>query len=162
MKNESEFLEELHHLNGLECWGVVAGEGTGSRITLDFGKNIPRARPLKNPKLSEMQRQHKGEFGLFVQNCAWRLGSETVICSSKSPNSSDGPMVRGLQSVVGQHVVNVAVTSPGYDLVVHFSGGARLHLFCDCLDQTRDGNNYSFHTLSRSFVICAGSTIITE
>jgi hypothetical protein len=162
MNEPIEFIDELRSLQDLECWGIVAGEGTGSRVALDFGQRIPRARPLKNPTLPEIHRQYKGEFGIFVQNCAWRLDSGITVCTSKSPNTSDGEMVRGLQNLVGRRVVSVLVTSPAHDLVIEFSDGIKLSLFCDCFDQERDGNNYSFHSLTNVFVVRAGSHLIQE
>lgn len=129
---------------------------------LDFGQKIPRARPLKNPTLPEVLRQYKGEFGIFVQNCAWRLDSERTVCTSKSPNAKDGEMARGLQDLIGRRVVSVLVTLPTHDLVIEFSDGIKLSLFCDCFDQERDGSNYSFHSLKNVFVVQAGSHLVRE
>ena len=157
-----EYIEELRNLHGQECWGIAAGEGTGSHITLDFGEKIPRARPLKNQNLPEMQRQHKGEFGIFVQNCAWRLEMDRAFFSSKSPNENDGEMVRALQNLIGRRVVSVVATPSAHDLAVEFSGAVKLSLFCDCVDEERDGNNYSFHSLKSVFVIRAGGHLALE
>jgi len=162
MDISGEFLQELCNLQGLECWGVVAGEGTGSRVTLDFGAKIERARPLRNPRLPEVLRQHKGAFGLFIQNCAWRLDADKVICSWKAPNDNEGAMVSGLNTLIGQHVVTATARVPAYDLVLEFSGSTKLHLFCDCFDQGRDGNNYSFHSANQSFAVGADGVLTLE
>jgi hypothetical protein len=47
----------------------------------------------------------------------------------------------------------------GYDLLIEFSTGANLRLFCDCFEDLSDGNNYSFHTPDRVFVVIAGGIL---
>jgi len=158
----AQLLSELQKLQGLECWGVVAGEGTGSHVTLDFGRRIERARPLKNPKLPESQRQFKGEFGIFIQNCAWRLDTNSVVCSSKSSNDNEGVMVRGLHALIGQHAVNATASLPAHDLTIEFSRTTRLRLFCDCYDQNEDGDNYSFHAPDQVFTANAGGLLTLD
>ena len=162
MDGFTQLLSELQNLRGLECWGVVAGEGTGSHVTLDFGRKIERARALRNPTLPESLRHFKGEFGVFIQNCAWRLDADRIVCSSKTPNDNQGAMVRGLQMLIGQHVVTATATLPGHDLVIEFSGAHTLRLFCDCFDQERDGDNYSLHSLDRVFTVNAGGGLSLE
>jgi len=162
MDTSADFLNELRKLQGSECWGVVAGEGAGSHVTLDLGLKIERARPLRNPKLPEALRHFKGEFGVFIRNCAWRLDADKIVCSWKTPNDNEGAMVCGLQSLVGQRVVAATATLPAYDLVIEFSGASKLHLFCDCFDSDRDGDNYSFHSANQVFVVGAGGVLTLE
>ncbi len=158
----NDFLNALHKLTDAECWAVAAGEGTGSRITIQCGRKIERARPLTNPNASDALRHFKGEYVIFVQDCAWRLELNEVICTSKSPNNNNGPMVIALRSLEGHRIVAVTVTSAAHDLVVEFSGGLRLHLFCDCFDEARDGRNYSFHSPSGVFVAGASGSLTYE
>lgn len=162
MEISADFLNELQNLKGLECWRVIAGEGTGSRITLSIGRKIERTRPLRNPQLPSDLRQFDSEFVIFVQDCAWRLNADKVICTSKTPNNNDGPMVAGLHSLVGQQIVAVTASAPSYDLVVEFSDSSKLHLFCDCFDSERDGDNYSFHSLHRVFAVGASGALALE
>ena len=162
MDIRDQFLNDLRRLQGLQCWGITAGEGTGSRISLDLGEKLERAKPLRNLHLSEAVRKFTGEFRLFVQDCAWRFDADKIICSSKTPNANDGPMVLGLHTLIDQRVVNAVTTPSGYDLVVEFSTGAKLRLFCDCFDDVSDGNNYSFHTPDRVFVVKAGGILTSE
>ena len=162
MEISADFLNELQNLKGLECWRVTAGEGTGSRITLSMGRKIERTRPLKNPQLPSDLRQFDSEFVIFVQDCAWRLNADKVICTSKTPNNNDGPMVAGLHSLVGQRIVAVTASPPAYDLMIEFSGASKLHLFCDCFDQERDGYNYSFHSANQVFSVGAGGVLTLE
>jgi hypothetical protein len=162
MDSSADFLTDLKMLPGLECWGVLAGEGTGSHVTLHFGRKIERARPLRNPTLPDSLRHFKGEFGVFIQNCAWRLDARSIVCSSKTPNDNDGAMVRGLHMLIGQHVVTATAMLPGHDLIIEFSGAHTLRLFCDCFDQEKDGDNYSLHSLARVFTVNAGGALSLE
>jgi hypothetical protein len=45
----AELAQTLKSLAGKCCWGVSAGEGTGSVFTLSFGWKVPRVRPIANP-----------------------------------------------------------------------------------------------------------------
>jgi hypothetical protein len=162
MNSSTDFSNDLKLLHGLECWGVLAGEGTGSHVTLDFGRKIERARPLRNPTLPDSLRHFKGEFGVFIQNCAWRLETDRIVCSSKTPNDNQGAMVRGLQMLIGQHIVTATAMLPGHDLVIEFSGPHTLRLFCDCFSQENDGDNYSLHTVDRVFTVQAGGVLSLE
>ena len=131
-------------------------------LPVDLGGKLERAKPLRNPHLSEALRKFTGEFRLFVQDCAWRLDADKMICSSKTPNANDGQMVLGLRTLIDQRVVNAVTTLPAYDLLIEFSTGAKLRLFCDCFDDGSDGNNYSFHAPERVFVVKAGGILTSE
>jgi hypothetical protein len=153
---------ELRRLEGLECWGVAVGEGSGSHVTLHFGRKKERERALEDASLPEVLRRFEAQFALFVENCAWRLDADEMICSSKSPNHDEGPMRRGLRLLAGQRVIGAAVTAPANDLVVEFSGGYWLRLFCDCFDLEEDGDNYSFHSDRGASVVRAGGMLVVE
>jgi hypothetical protein len=45
----AELAQTLKSLAGKCCWGVSAGEGTGSVFILSFGWKVPRVRPIANP-----------------------------------------------------------------------------------------------------------------
>jgi hypothetical protein len=45
----AELAQTLKSLAGKRCWGVSAGEGTGSVFILSFGWKVPRVRPIANP-----------------------------------------------------------------------------------------------------------------
>lgn len=94
--------------------------GAGSMVSLAFGEKLQRKRPLRNPTLSPEQRKFDGEFVLFVKDSAWRVLSENnkVICTSDDNNESGGPMLSGLNQLIGSYVfsINVANDNGGLDL----------------------------------------------
>ena len=68
-----------------KCWSVIAGEGTGSHVSLQLGAKRLLRIPNRNQFLSEIERTHEGEFVVFLKMCAWRLdGPNSVICASTS------------------------------------------------------------------------------
>ena len=162
MTTSIDFGGELRRLEGLECGGVTVGEGAGSYVTLRFGQKVEGVVAVESTALPEVSRCNEGEFALSLQNCAWRLDADEMICSSKSPNHNEGPMVRGMRLLVGQRVIGVVITPPAHDLVMEFSGGYRLRLFCDCFDLEEDGDNYSFHSDRGISVVRAGGMLVVE
>jgi hypothetical protein len=92
--------------------------------------------------VSEEQRLTEAEFELFVL-CAWRLDSEAeVVCGSLDDNSNHGPMLKGLDRLVGQRVQAFSLTDPGMDLELHFEGLC-FRIFCDNLNEVDMEDNYS-------------------
>jgi len=149
-----EFALTLKSLVGKRCWGVSAGEGTGSVFVLDFGRQIPRDKPIANPHLTPEQRRYTGELSLMVWS-AWRIDAKhTVVCGWNDSSRNDGPMVRGLKSLVGRSVKSVSFDRPAFDLEVRFQERC-LRLFCDQTKHRRGYENY-WLTLSspkRSYVV---------
>lgn len=148
-----EFKQQIHSLVGQPCWSVVAGEGTGSIIALDFGKKIPRVVPLTNLHLTEDQRYFKAEMSLFIE-CAWRLDSHNgVICGSSDSDVNDGPMVRGLALIVDQKVGSVELAEPFWDLTIRFTGDLLLKIFCDQTNVEEEVSNYSLHLEDKLYTV---------
>lgn len=144
--NEPLFLNELRRLAGLECWAVIAGAGSGSRVALDFGSKVERDKPLLNPTVADVSRFYKGEFSLFIEDCAWRLEQGgAIICSSKSDNRQGAELLHGVSLIVGNKLLRVAAIAPGWDLVMEFEGGFVLRTFSDCVTQD-DGDNFTLYT----------------
>lgn len=104
---------------------------------------MPRDKPLRNPTVADEATTHDGEYALYVE-CPWRLETLGVVTSSwQESNEPDGPMCRGLESIVGETVVDVQVLEPALDLVVTFSGSRLLRLFCDTTYETYYMTNWS-------------------
>lgn len=162
MVSSESFNHEITSLVGTQCWGFVAGEGTGSTIALDFGGKILRKRTLKNPLLTEVQRNYEAELSLIVF-CAWRLESENrIICSSTDSNHNDGPMVEGLNSLINCRITSVNVFPVSYDLILLFNNSMKLTIFCDQTNTEDMMDNYSFFTPQKVYTIEAKSIINIE
>lgn len=144
---------ELNKLVGEECWGVVGGAGTGSIISLDFGKQIPRNKPLKNPYVTETVRNYESEFRLMLY-CPWRIESRwQVISGSHMSNENDGPMVSGLHYIRGKKILAVTCTEPAYDLRIRFVNEVDLVVHCSLIGMD-DDTCYSLSAPHGVFSVC--------
>lgn len=148
-----EFETRVRQLRGELCWSVKAGRGTGSAFTADFGEKLRRNVPLKNPHLSDDERNFQGEFALYV-TCAWRVdGLAEVISAWTSGGDTVDEMVAGLDRLVGRRVVSVSVKKPGWDLVLEFEGGHTLTIFCDQTNRVEEADNYSLFVKSKTYSV---------
>lgn len=140
-KLAAELARILKSLIGKRCWGVVAGEATGSVFILDFGRKVPRDKPIANPHLTPEQRRYDGEISLTVWS-AWRIDAEhRVVCGWNDSSRNDGPMVRGLKSLVNTSVKAVTIEPPAMDLTISFAGRT-LRVFCDQTVRESGPKNY--------------------
>ncbi|RYG64742.1 hypothetical protein EON80_18685 [bacterium] len=105
---------------------------------------------IDNPHLTVEQQLYDGEFGLFLNDCAWELQSlGAVLCDCSDDNSKDGPMLSGLRHLVGKKLEGIEVSNPSYDAVVRFEDGLELLLLCyhpDYLETTEVSYQYGFST----------------
>jgi len=155
-----EFGNVVNSLARQRCWSVIAGKGSGSRVGIDIGDKVRRRKPIENPYLSIEQQHFRGKFRLSIEDCAWRLNSATeIICASTSDNANEGPLVRGLQRIVGVYIKSVEFSFPTFDLTVNFSNGLTLYLFCDQCNSFDLANNYSLTYLDQMFVIGTNSQL---
>lgn len=156
------FIDSLEEIVNKKCWGFVAGEGTGSVVSLDFGQKFKRVRPLKNIKLSEDLRFYDAEYS-FLINCSWRFDSQSkIICSSKDSNHKDGPMEKGLERILNKTIISVNVTPPAYDLTLKLSEGFSFKFFCDETSAFEVFDNYSYYTPTHVFTVANKSKIEVE
>lgn len=159
---EQELRHELRQITSKPCWSVIAGEGTGSIVSLDFGEKVPRHTPLKNSQLTKIERENEGEMSLMIW-CAWRLdGPKGVICGSTDSNANDGPMVKGAKMLVGRSVEAVEILSPAFDLRLIFRGQFVLNIFCDQTSERDATENYTFYGKDNAFTVDAGSRLSVE
>jgi hypothetical protein len=153
--------DELSHLKvGRGCWGVIAGSGTGSMVTLDFGEKVKRARPLHNPTLSDEARNYEGEYGLYLQDCDWRLQTrQKVLASSASSNEAGGVMLTGLGQIVGQRVREVTFDPPSFDLAIDFANEIQLLVFCFG-KSVEEFDHYSFFSPALVYTASSGGELV--
>ena len=129
-------------LVGKKCTTVTGGLGSGSVVGLGFGEKLRRTKPLKNAKLSEIERNYASELELTIY-CAWRLRSSTeVLCGWR--DAGDDRTWTLLRNVVGRPVESATVQSGALDLAVLFVGGFALDIFCDITANDESEDNYTF------------------
>jgi len=113
---------------GKKCWHVTAGGITAPQFSVALGRKIRRDRPLRTPQGSKAFQFYEGEISFFIR-CSWRLESEKLVIASS--DDAEKPVVLGLRRLAGKTLVDVKVEQPAWDLILGFSGGLRLHVFCD-------------------------------
>ncbi len=137
-------LEFFDMLVGKECWSRKAGAGTGSMVSFDLGKKIRRTNPVRNPMLSEDQLNFIGEFGLFIMSAKWHVMNESgIICDSGDNNSPNGPMLVGLDRLVGKLVVSWDFVDELFGFELNFNDG--ISLVVTCPEGCLLNDCYSFH-----------------
>lgn len=134
--------EVMSRMLGLPCWYVAAGGCTGSTFQLYLGKKIPRIKPVANDMLPDDPRVNFGEYGLMV-HCPWRLDAIAgPITGWLDPCDNDGPMVSGLNSMVGQNVRQIKILEPAWDIELAFTGDLTLKVFCDATEASDKSSNW--------------------
>ncbi len=160
----TQFENALAQLINKPCWNINAG-AIGAMASLHLGAKVPLDKPLPFPNTSLTPDEHKfrGEFVLYIEDCPWRLdGTDTVIASWTDDNSPQGPIMIGLNDLIGQTVTQVTLTRPGMDLTLTFETGTTLRIFPDQSDPD-EGDNYSLSVKDGdTFIITARSEVIKE
>jgi hypothetical protein len=133
-----EFESKLNLLIGKPVW--AARYCSGTTILIDLGDKVLRRKTYGIPALSEGERRYQGELTLMI-SCAWRVELEGAGIVSGSGDLEDEVMVSGLTKLVGQTVAEVSANS-FLDLLVVFTGGLRLRLFCDMRADDLDYDYY--------------------
>ena len=129
-------------IRGRKCVACIGGSGAGSVIGLGIGNRLRRVRPLKNPTLSEIDKNNATEFELTVF-CAWRMSREQrVICAWRDASESD--TWKQLSAMIGRKIVSAEVHPHFYDLTIVFEGEIVFDVFCDVTTDEEDENNYIF------------------
>ena len=159
-----EFREVGARLVGEECWSVIAGKGTGSHVSMKVGAKIPRERPLKNPTLTEDERNFEGEFELFVTEASWRVeDAESVLCTDTDENT--GKRYAHLKGLAGRKVTSASVVFPSFDLLLEFEGGLRFCVFSTFANDSEeysDYDNYIFFTQEATYSVDGRSEVSKE
>jgi hypothetical protein len=160
---QSELEIALKNFLGKACWASVAGEGTGSTFSLNFGRKILRERPLKNPFLPNDVKRFSSEYSLYVQFASWRLDDiDQVICTSTDSNENDGVMVNGLTRLMGCIVTETKLSKPGQDLFMKFDNKYQLTVFSCWSNEAEPATNYSVSTPTATFSVESRSEILVE
>jgi hypothetical protein len=164
MENQLELnlRRALDQIINQECWGITAGEGTGTMAILSFGSKIPLSKEYKNEHLTEDLKKYEGEWQLFIE-CAWRISSETeVVCGCWEDNRKGGPMLSCLQHITNQKVESMDIHLPTWDLKIHFANSLTLSIFCDQTSLDEGFDNYSVSTLDDVYIVSTRSILRKE
>jgi hypothetical protein len=124
-----ELKSRLNLFIGKPVWTVTGGGSAGSTLLIYLGDKVRRDRRIENPDFSEEEREYEGELHLMI-SCAWRVEMEGIGVVSGSRDNEDEIMLSGPRKLIGETVAEVSVSSL-LDLLVTFSGGVRLSVFCN-------------------------------
>lgn len=151
----------LNSLFGEKCWSVIAGPGTGSMASIAFGRQIPRMRPLKNPMLSEMEKEFEGEKRIFIKDAAWTLEYKgRLICTNEDSNDLDGPVVSGLRNLVGKEVMSARLIGKLGEFEVIFGDGYVLRVLHTKIND--DADCYSLFDSERAITLSEDGRVVVE
>ena len=116
---------QLIQLVGKECWSLTNSIGTV--ILPTFGKKIPRARKLPNPKLPEILQSHEGEYSFIIYS-SWilELGKE-VLVAWEDVNEDRSDWLQKVNSLVGEKVTNTVLKRGSLGFELHFYNGRSLN-----------------------------------
>ena len=164
MTDTQEFQSAVAQLVGLPCWNIKAG-AIGAMASIHLGEKVALDKPLPFPNTSLTPDEHKfrGAMVLYIEDCPWRLdGEDAVIASWTDSNAPKGPIVLGLQGLIGATVTAASVTPPGMDLTVQFDNGRTLRIFPDQVDADA-GDNYSLSIKGgATYIVTAHSRVYKE
>ncbi len=147
-----QFRQPLNSLVGKPLSAAIATTGDQSSLALGFGCMVcpkgeaekeslegeedggePAVRIRADGIKSVIWERERCEYELtLVIWCNWRIemGETEVVCGSQDSAEEGRPIQTGIRPMIGDTVAEVSLNS-FLDLVVVFSGGKRLRLFCD-------------------------------
>lgn len=153
--------EFIDGVTGNLCWAVIGGAGSGSVVSLRFGKQVRFKRPLRNASLSLEERIFDGERSLIVY-CAWRITFEgRIVCSAQSINDNGELNLEGASAVKNDTVQRVTLSGKQNDLEIGFKRGATLSLFCDVVNNG-EANYVLFNPTSSIWMNSSGEFVVEE
>jgi hypothetical protein len=95
---------------------------------LAIGAKIKRDKPLQNQAQPEVFRDYYPEI-CFLIWCAWRLDrGDSVLVTHLG---KEDEILGNLELPVDKTLTGIDVTPPAWDLVLNFTGGFKLSVFCD-------------------------------
>jgi len=111
-----------------KCWHVSVGGCTLPTFSLAIGAKIKRDKPLKNQAQPEVFRNYRPEISFLIW-CAWRLHhGDSVLVTHKG---DEDEIVGNLRLLVGNSLTEIGVAPPAWDLMLNFTEGFKLAIFCD-------------------------------
>ena len=123
---QDKLADFLASFRGWTCSDFSAGV-IGSVFYLYFQSPDHRGNRFERP-----HSPGPGEMILNVWCAAWRvedLDSRKVLATCDDDNSPDGPLLAGLQQLVGRTVRDIELEVPGLDCQISFDKSLRLMIF---------------------------------
>lgn len=163
---KTRYLNNLKHLQGLECWSIVGGKGTGSMISLKFGKKLPRkANSIEIEKLKISP--FESEYSILTYDCWWRIDSENEVLFGVDEflDNQEEYINKIQQYLCDSFVDSIQIWEPGYDLSIKFSNGYFLRIFCWDIQPDEDGDpvpHYDFFSPDGIFSVVGKGEIEYE
>lgn len=148
----------LSALIGHSAWSVLGGLNTGSDFDLCLGGRRRRPEPLRNPTVTDEEREFDGEFALYV-TCSWRLQSKEAVITSSLDDPADGHKLPGLVRLLGARVCGVTIEPPGMTITLSFSNDLQLVVFPVSSPHV-DDLDYLFLAGDSSFSVESGGKVI--
>ena len=131
-------------------------------LLLKVGRKVPRAKPLLNLFLTELERTHDAELGVHIR-CAWRLDGESEVLSVWSdPKPAQCPTPPDLECLRGARITDAVLSGPARDLTLHFGEAGSLRVFCDGSVLEPDEDDYSVFTPQGTVSVAAGGQVSFE
>ncbi len=156
-----ELEEFFSGVRGQKCWSVIGGGGSGSVISLRFGKKIRSVRPLRNPTLTEEERLFEGERTLLVY-CDWRLQSADRIISTSQNVVGDEIDLGAIQEIKNKVVSHIGFTSPTHDLRLDFESDLSLMIFCDLATGNEQDSNFVMFNVDSAVAVTPRGELVIE
>ena len=157
---ESVFSKKLQEIVSHTTWGVIAGRGTGSMVTIEFGPKVLRRRRLTNNTLSNDAQCYQGTWGLFIKNALWRLAYDgNLLCNSESDNTEQGEMLLGLSRIEGAIVESVTFDPPNGSLQIILAGNLELYI---SRYNDSDDDSFAFFTSDTVYTVDSTRNIVVE
>ena len=155
-----DIVDEVQRSLHRTCWNVGCGGAALTTFELALGEKVPRSIVVPNDALSYDIRHYEGEANLLVW-CSWRLDGPDAPLTSWDDTVEN--VERVLEGLVGRTIEHVRVDLPGWDLHLDFTGGLRLHVFCDHVpgDPSFDGN-WTLYLTNKLISIGVGSKCEVE
>ena len=156
------FAKQLRLILGESCWGIVAGKGAGSVVSLKLGCKSAKKKPAKNQRLTVDERNYDPALSVLIFS-AWRLSNgEGVICGWRDCNKKNTTMSSGLETLRHARVTEVQLNPVSYDLTLCFEGGLIFEIFCDITAAHDADDNYYFFTPKEVYSVGMRSELLVE
>jgi hypothetical protein len=157
-----EFKRVLDSLIGKPLWAATVTRHTRSCLSLDLGHEIRLKDRSEEPFEGEEDQaklpvrisaagvrpvtpgreQYRGEWTLVVW-CNWRVeaGETQIVCGSQDSAEEGRPIQSAIREMMGDTVTDISLSS-FLDLLVVFSSGTRLRVFCDQSGHEDNADSY--------------------